>query len=508
MIGAGAPTTRRTLLAGVGATLATVTVPAAAADRDDRRLRALLDGLDALPSPAARLARLRAFRGDRLSPSAALDLHCIREGLAIDTRIAEIMPFGRLGRSPYSVTPTSGAWRDPDGADAADRIAADTRAVRAEAAAGIILPRALLDRTAAAVAKAADGAERAAATALREQAALLSSLAPRAGDTPGMWRLPNGAEYYALLLDRQFGFAGDGAAAHRRFLAKAEELTRAADALLRRLGRREGSVGERIAAAFRDPAHLYRDDDASRTRADADMNRILVSARARVPALIGPVPPECLNVAVRRMSPADEAARRGGYRELPTPDGRPGGYFVDLGDIRRRPSWSLGSVVHHELIPGHMIQLPMEARAAPHPLRLGYAPAFAEGWAIHAEQLMARDGADAGDDLMLLGHIHWLLFRIVRAVIDTGVHAERWSVSEARQKLRMMQGEPAFFAAFDQDVDRICLEPAVRAGEAEAWLALAEAGAGRSGATLRRFHQAVLVHGRVRRSAIGLHGGD
>lgn len=503
MSGAGVSVTRRALLAGAGAALATAAVPGGAAESDDQRLRALLDGLDALPSPAARLARLQTFQGSRLSPSAAIDLKCIREGLAIDARIAEIMPVGQLGRSPYTVTPASGAWREPGRADAADRIAADTRAIRAEAAAGIILPRTLLDRTAAAMAKAIGQAQGSVAIALREQAALLASLAPRAGDAPGMWRLPNGAEYYDLLLDRQFGFRGGGAAAHRLFLAKAEELTRTADAVLRRLGRREGTVGERIVAAFRDPAHLYGNDDAGHTRAVADMNRVLAAAKARVPALIGLVPPECLDVAVRRMSPADEAAARGGYRELPTPDGKPGGYFVDLSDIRRRPAWSLASVVHHELIPGHMIQLPMEARAAPHPLRLRYAPAFAEGWAVYAEQLMATDGAHAGDDLMLLGHIHWLLFRIARAVIDTGVHSERWSASEARQKLGMMQGEPAFFATFDQDVDRVCLEPAVRAGEASAWLALAEAGTGRDGAALRRFHQAVLAHGRVRSSMLG-----
>ena len=119
----------------------------------------------------------------------------------------------------------------------------------------------------------------------------------------------------------------------------------------------------------------------------------------------------------RRMSPAEEAAGKAGYRTLPSFDGTtPGAYFVDLHEIGRRPQWTLRSVVHHELLPGHMMQLPLQTRADPHPLRLGAATGFIEGWAIYAEQLALESGVYGHDRRGEIGCLQWLLFRLGRAL--------------------------------------------------------------------------------------------
>jgi uncharacterized protein (DUF885 family) len=492
---------RRTFLAGASAATAIAAwSPVHAAGDANAALRATLDGLAKLDTPAAKLRKLRGISGNGLAPGALLDLEAAREGLAIDARIAEIMPFGRLGRSPYSVTPTSGAWREPGAVDAADRIAADTAAIRTEAAAGIILPRDALDRTVAALAKASVGATGSVATALAEQERLLSSLAPRAGE-PGVGRLPHGPQYFDLLIDRQAG-GRDASAIHRQVLAKAHEVAAEADELLARLGYAGKTTGERFRTAFRDPRFLYTDSEEGRDRAVADMNRWLDRARRRLPRLFESLPPECANVAVRRMTPVEEAAKKGGYRALPSPDGAPGSYFVDLSDIRRRPDWSLASVVHHELLPGHMVQMPLDVRAQPHAIRTEYTTGFSEGWAIYAEELMARQGAFAGDDRARLGFLHWMLFRLCRSLIDTGIHAERWSIRDAREMLGKKQGEPAFFATFDQDIQRVCLEPGARVGEALALLALEDRCGRGSAAGLPQRHRAAIGDGRLRLSSL------
>lgn len=492
---------RRSFLAGAAAATTVVALPCArAAGAGDVALRAVLDGLAKLDSPAAKLKKLAGVDTHDLSPGALLDLEAAWEGLAIDARIAAILPFGRLGRSPYSVTPSTGAWREPAAPDAADRIAADTTAVRAEAAAGIILPRDALDRTAAGLAKAAAGATGGVVLALAEQARLLASLAPRAGEA-GVGRLPHGSEYFDLLIDRQFG-GRDAAAIHRRVLAKAREVAAEADELLARLGYAGKTTGERFRAAFRDPRFLYADSEDGRNRAVADMNRWLDRARGRLPRLFGTLPPECANVAVRRMTSAEEAAKKAGYRVLPSPNGAPGSYFVDLSGIRRRPDWSLASVVHHELLPGHMVQLPLDVRANPHAIRTEYTVGFSEGWAIHAEEVMARQGAFAGNDRARLGFLHWMLFRLCRSLIDTGIHAERWTLGEARATLDAMQGEPAFFATFDQDIQRVCLEPATRVGEALAWLALTDGFDRLPAAALPRRRRGAIGDGRLRLSSL------
>lgn len=316
---------------------------------------------------------------------------------------------------------------------------------------------------------------------------------PRSSE--GIWQHADGAVAYALLLERHVGERVDPETAHRRFEREAARLGARADRLMRAAGFAKGAVGARFTAMFADPRWHYADDDAGRDAAVADMNRCLDAARKALPALIGPVPRISLDVGARRMNRTDEAAGKQGYRQLPSP-GRSGAYFVDLKHIRRRPRWSLGSVVHHELLPGHMVQLPIEAAANPHPLRVAYLPAFSEGWAIHAEQLMADHGAWRGRPLDELGHIHWLLFRVVRGLVDTGIHHRRWSAVRARAELDRLQGVPAYFAPFDMDLDRILGDPAVRAAEALVWLGLADRVRGRRGVALRRIHQQILAGGR------------
>lgn len=312
---------------------------------------------------------------------------------------------------------------------------------------------------------------------------------------PGLWRRAKGTAAYKLLLERHVGDRVDPEAAHRRFEREVAALGRRADRLMREAGFAQGSVADRFKAMFADPRWLYPDSDAGRDAAVADMNRWLDKARLTTPDLVGPVPEASLDVDVRRMRRAEEAAGKGGYRKIPTIE-ESGAYFVDLKQIHRRPRWSLHSVVHHELLPGHMVQLPIEAEANPHPLRIAYLPAFSEGWAIYAEQLMADQGSYRGTPLEELGHVHWLLFRTVRALIDTGIHHRRWSLGKARAAFDRLQGVPAYFAPFEADLMRIAGEPAIRAAEALVWLGLAGLTQRSNSSLLCQANSRILANGR------------
>jgi len=477
------------MLSAAGAALAVRALPAGAHPQDvDAALRQALDR--AAKSPIGQALRdLAAIDARNLSPSARLDLTTARSGLAIDAELLRRFPFGRFGRSPYRVTPLAGAWTKRDEAE----IYIDTAAIRNDAAAGVGLPAPLLSRTIAAIESARATATQPITTALDRQLDALREQLPTA-PPPGVGRLPDGAAYYALLLRRATGDDADPAAAERRIEQERRRLSARAEALFAGLGHRKGSIGARYSALWRDPRWLYSDDDAGRDRAVADMNRVLDAARRRLPAQFAAWPPRSLDVSARRMSRADEAAGRSGYRELPAA-GRPGAYYVDLKDIARRPSWTLPGVVHHELLPGHMIQLPIEADAGQHTLRLDYTPAFPEGWAIYAEQMAAADSAFAGDPLAELGHIHWMLFRTNRALVDIGIHLHGWSLEQAHARLIEWQGEPGYFAPFAPELDRIAAEPASRAAEALVWLTIADLARGRD---RKRFHGIVLADGRKR----------
>ncbi|MBE2992044.1 DUF885 domain-containing protein [Sphingomonas sp. CFBP 13603] len=445
-------------------------------------LRQALDEA-AATHPDEALRVLAAFDASILQPGDRLDLTTSRAGLKIDAAIAR-SAFGRIGRGPYRVTPTTGAWKAPR-PDAA-KIDADTAAILADAEAGIILPRLSLDRTVDALRSASTN------PAIDRQIAALESLRDTAPSAPGVGRFRGGADWYALQLQRSLGTM-TLAYAERRLFSELNRLHARATHLFDQIGAPNGTVAERYAELWRDEHFLYPDTDAGRTEAITDMNRMLATARTHIPAAFGTLAPWCLNTSARALSPQEIAAGRGGYREVPTP-AHPGAYVVDLKDIRRRPRWTLPSVVAHELLPGHMIQLGLEGATPPHPLRIEYASAFVEGWGIYAEQLAEQAGAYT-DPHDALGHIHWLLFRVARALVDLGIHLHGWSIEQAGERLVEWQGEPAYFAPFDVELARIPLEPATRVAEAMAWLTIADTARGKPPVA---YHTALLVHGRQR----------
>ena len=262
-----------------------------------------------------------------------------------------------------------------------------------------------------------------------------------------------------------------------------------ADRLLRGQGLSRGDVAARLRALAGDGRWLYPEDAAGKSRAVADMNATLAAIRPRLPQAFGalPAPP----AEVRRLTDDEEAVGRQGYRAEARGDD-PAVYYVDLSRIRRRPAWTLPSVVHHELIPGHLLQ--SAAAAPPHPLQARYAGGYSEGWAVYAEMVADDLGAFSGDPRAELGYLQWLLFRLARVVADTGVHALGWSRARAAAEMRRIQGDDIAFVTIAEDVDRICMQPASAAAQGVLAMELRRLGMRR---TLGRpaFHAAVLRHG-------------
>jgi uncharacterized protein (DUF885 family) len=261
------------------------------------------------------------------------------------------------------------------------------------------------------------------------------------------------AESYAQSLAKTWGGPLDPTAAHRRALAEVRRLQGRAEVLLRGQGLTRGSVAERIAALFADERHLYPDNDAGRDRAVAEMNARLAALRPRLAQAFGDLP---IPIAeVRRMSAADVARGRGGYRDPPA-------YYVDLKAIRERPSWTLPSVAFHETVPGHALQATLQSSD---PAKQPYVSAYSEAWATYAEQLAADLGAYAGDPLGEIGYLHWRLFRMARVVADTGQGALGWSVDRALAAMRDLQGHAIAFATLEVDVARIRQQPGAAAAQ-------------------------------------------
>ncbi len=132
---------------------------------------------------------------------------------------------------------------------------------------------------------------------------------------------------------------------------------------------------------------------------------------------------------VRRVEPFREQAAAGGSYRAGTPDGsRPGVFYANAYNIKSRPKWAMESLFLHEAIPGHHFQymIQRENEELPDFRRYGGFTAFTEGWGLYAEYLGKEIGVYT-DPYQYFGGLNAELWRAIRLVVDTGIHAKGWS---------------------------------------------------------------------------------
>jgi uncharacterized protein (DUF885 family) len=499
---------RRAFLASSAALASCASAPPAS-PAQDAALRALVERLDAA-TPFERSAALSAFDATRLTAQDRILYQSILIPIHADAALAR-MPYGEEAR-PYAVTHRAGAYRriaselGGDGQPLASDLDAETARLESDAARGVAAPDFILDRTLAAVEAAraplmlARGPAAAAiGEALSRQTEALQRLRANARGEAGVGALPQGAAFYRNALAFHSGLPSGARAAfedaHRVCASLREEALRLCAEHGLDLS---GGLGAALRRAAADEKHLYSDDDAGKARAIADMNTTLARIRTLLPQAFDGL--EHTPAELRRLTAEEEARGAQGRREGST-------YVVDFTRIRTRPAWTLPSVVAHETLPGHLLQAPLQAAAAPPRLQVRCAGAYGEGWAIYAETLADEMSLFADDHLARLGYLQWMLFRYGRVLVDAGLHSQGWSRAEAVETLRSLQGFDVAFVSIEDDVDRICVEPAVFAAQGLAALHIRdarEAARRRAGERfdLRRFHDAVLRHGPLSPSGI------
>lgn len=265
--------------------------------------------------------------------------------------------------------------------------------------------------------------------ALERQLAEIRAERALATDVPGMWSRPRGDEWYAWALRADTTTTMTADEIHARGLADVKDLHGRMDPILRSLGYTQGTVGARMTALGKDPRFRFPEGDQGRAEIIALMQSKIDYIRTRMPDAFRRVAPGKLEI--RRIAPAEEAGAPGAYGGAGSIDGTiPGKIWLNLSDTNRHTKYSVPSLGFHEGIPGHVWegeysnQLPLIRSL----LAFG---AFSEGWGLYAETLGDELGAYDDDPVGRLGYLQSIAFRACRLVVDTGLHAKRWTRAQA-----------------------------------------------------------------------------
>jgi uncharacterized protein (DUF885 family) len=333
--------------------------------------------------------------------------------------------------------------------------------------------------------------------ALDRQIAALKAVRPAAGHDAGVWRLPNGAAYYANALRFNTTTSYSPDEVHQIGLDQVRALHAQLDVLLRGQGYTKGTVGERLNALNEDPKLLWPNTDAGRAGLLQSLNDQMAEITPLLPRVFNRIPKAPLEI--RRVPTSIEAGAPGGYYQGASLDGsRPGAYYINLKDTKEWPKNGLKTLTYHEGSPGHHFQISIAREAGELPLyrrTLGFS-AYNEGWALYSERVADELGVYADDPLGKIGFLQSYLFRAVRLVVDTGMHAKRWSREQAIHWMVDNAAEPVGSAT--REIERYVVWPgqacSYKLGETVISRLRAEMEK-RPGFDLKRFHDAVLLGG-------------
>ena len=332
--------------------------------------------------------------------------------------------------------------------------------------------------------------------ALDRQIALVKDLRAQATHDAGVWKLPKGEEYYADSIVIATTTTQSPEEIHKTGLELVASLGAQTDALMKAQGLTQGTVGARFRAMFSDPKFRYPNTDAGKDRLIADLNVKVAAVQAKLPGYFGTLPKAKLEI--KRVPKYTEAGSASGYYIQGSLDGkRAGAYYINLRDTAEVPSWTLPTLTYHEGIPGHHLQLSLQQEAdLPLIRKISGFTAYIEGWALYAEQLAGEMGMYDHDPFGRIGYLHDATLRAARLVIDSGLHAMKWSREQSIQYYVDNLGDPD--SAATTEVERYCVWP----GQACAymlgkltWLKLREKAKSELGAKydIRQFHDAGLL---------------
>ena len=250
----------------------------------------------------------------------------------------------------------------------------------------------------------------------------------------GVWRLPNGSEWYQNRLNWFTTTELNAQEVHQIGLDNVERIHNLMRAIMQKVNF-EGSLQEFFLFMRNDDQFYYADSDEGRQRYMTEAKQFIDEMEAKLPEYFGLKPKA--RMVVKRVEAFREKSAGKAFYQSPSKDGsRPGTYYANLFDMRSMPTYQMEALAYHEGIPGHHMQraIAQELEGIPEFQKYVSFTAYTEGWGLYTEEL-GKDMGFYADPYSDFGRLAMELWRACRLVVDTGIHEMQWSREKAIQYL-------------------------------------------------------------------------
>ena len=272
----------------------------------------------------------------------------------------------------------------------------------------------------------------------------------------GVGALPRGKAYYEERLRFSTTTKMSAADVHQLGLDEVERITGEMQSVMNKV-KFKGSLQDFFAFIRDGEQFYYPNNDAGRQQYLDDAETQLDFIRKRLPDYFGLLPKGSL--VVKRVEAFREQDGAAQHYNPGTPDGsRPGIYYVHLSDMTAVPANQLEVIAYHEGLPGHHMQIAIaqELETVPTFRRQARFTAYVEGWALYSEWLATEMGAYE-DPYADFGRLTTEMWRAIRLVVDTGLHAMGWTEAQAIDYFAKNSPEP--IESITSEVQRYIVTP-------------------------------------------------
>ncbi len=278
----------------------------------------------------------------------------------------------------------------------------------------------------------------------------------RATNEAGVWKFPKGEEFYKIALQRVTTTNLTAEEIHEIGLSEVARIHGEMEKIMEQVGF-EGSLDDFFRFMKTDKQFYYENTEEGKAAYLKKAKDIINSMKAKLPELFNTLPEA--DIVVKAVEPFREKSAGKAFYQQPAIDGsRPGTYYANLYDMEAMPKYEMEALAYHEGIPGHHMQIAIaqELDSIPEFRKFSFFTAYVEGWGLYSEYIPKEIGFYK-DPYSDFGRLAMELWRSCRLVVDTGIHAKKWTRQEGIDYYK--ENTPAAESACVKMVERHIVMP-------------------------------------------------